>query len=160
MVLLFLGLSDPAELLVQLQQVFLGEFGVHHAACHGQQTQHSKAAHHGHHFGGHFKAHRLCLFTLLLATQHLAHQACEDQLAPERAALEKEKAALEKEKQKLAEQEEKRKQKEEEKKQREKEKKEDAERKKAQRRREKIETKLINTGAQILKRGIMKTLNW
>ena len=45
-----------------------------------------------------------------------------------------------------------------EKKQREKEKKEEQERKKAQRRREKIETKLINTGAQIVKRGLMKTL--
>ena len=51
-------------------------------------------------------------------------------------------------------------QKEEEKKQREKEKREEAERKKAQRGREKIETKLINTGAQIVKRGIMKTLKW
>ena len=93
--------------------------------------------------------------------QEMAQKEAEEaQLAAEREALEKEKAALEKEKQKLAEQEAKRKQKEEEKKQREKEKREEAERKKAQRRREKIETKLINTGAQIVKRGIMKTLKW
>ena len=93
--------------------------------------------------------------------QEMAQKEAEEaQLAAEREALEKEKAALEKEKQKLAVQEAKRKQKEEEKKQREKEKREEAERKKAQRRREKIETKLINTGAQIVKRGIMKTLKW
>lgn len=87
-------------------------------------------------------------------------EAEEARLAAEREALEKEKAELEKQKKKLEEQEAKRKQKEEEKKQREKEKKEEQERKKAQRRREKIETKLINTGAQIIKRGILNTLKW
>jgi len=83
-----------------------------------------------------------------------------EKLAAEREALEKEKAELEKQRQKMEEQEAKRKQKEEEKKQKEKEKKAEQERKKAQRRREKIETKLINTGAQIVTRGIMKTLKW
>ena len=87
-------------------------------------------------------------------------EAEEERLAAERAALEKEKAELEKQRKKMEEQEAKRKQKEEEKKQREKEKKEEQERKKAQRRREKLETKLINTGAQIVKRGILKTLKW
>ena len=104
--------------------------------------------------------------------QEMAAQAEEEaKLAAEREALEKEKAALEKERQKMAEAEEKRKQKEEELRKKEeakkaeqerkaKEKKEEEERKKAQRRREKIETKLINTGAAIVKRGIMKTLGW
>ena len=87
-------------------------------------------------------------------------EAEEAKLAAEREALEKEKAELEKQRKKMEEQEEKRRIKEEEKKQREKEKKEEQERKKAQRRREKIETKLINTGAQIIKRGILNTLKW
>jgi len=97
------------------------------------------------------------------AYEELAEMAEEEaeaeRLAAEREALEKEKAELEKQRQKMEEQEAKRLKKEEEKKQREKEKKEEQERRKMQRRREKIETKLINTGAQILKRGIMKTLN-
>ena len=89
-----------------------------------------------------------------------AQEAEEAKLAEEREALEKEKAELEKQRKKLEEQEEKRRIKEEEKKQREKEKKAEQERKKAERRREKIETKLINAGAQIVKRGIIKTLKW
>ena len=93
--------------------------------------------------------------------QEQAEQEAEEaKLAAEREALEKEKAELEKQRKKMEEQETKRKQKEEEKKQREKEKNEEQERKKAQRRREKIETKLINTGAQIIKRGILNTLKW
>ncbi len=74
-----------------------------------------------------------------------------EQLAAEKAAFEKEKAAFEKQQKKEADAAAKKKQKEEEAEQKKKEK--AAERRKAQ-----IEKQLINTGAQVLKRGLLKTL--
>ena len=72
-------------------------------------------------------------------------------LDAEREQLEKEKAALEKEKEKQAEAAAKKAEKE-------REKKEAAQQKIADRRKAKIETKMINLGAQVLKRGLLNTL--
>ena len=47
--LFLLGLLNAVELLVDGQQLFLGELNVSKAADHGQQTQYGEAAHHGHH---------------------------------------------------------------------------------------------------------------
>ncbi len=84
------------------------------------------------------------------------------QLDAEREALEKEKAAFEEEKRKAAEAAEKQKQKEaeaaEKKRQKELEKKEAARQKAVDRRKAQIERQVINTGTQVLKRGLMNTL--
>ena len=45
---LVLGLLDAVELLVHLEQLFLGKGDIHHAH-HGGQAQDRKAAHHLHH---------------------------------------------------------------------------------------------------------------
>ena len=56
-VFLLLGSLDAGELAVEVEKIFLGELGVHHAAGHGEEAQHGEAA------------------------QHLAHQLGEQQLA-------------------------------------------------------------------------------
>jgi len=96
-----------------------------------------------------------------LAEQKAADEEAE-RLAAEREALEKEKAAFEAEKKKAEEAARKKQEKEEEAQRRKLEKaleKEEAARQKAaERRRAQIERQLINTGAQVLKRGLMGTL--
>ena len=83
--------------------------------------------------------------------EKMEQEAEKEKLAAEREQLEKEKAAFEKEQKKAEEAAQKKKEKEEE-----------AERKKkekaAERRKNQIEKSLINTGAQVLKRGILNTL--
>lgn len=84
-------------------------------------------------------------------TGQIEQEAKEDELAAQREQLEKEKAAFEKQQQKAEENAVKKKQKEWEAQQKKKEK--AAERRKAQ-----IERQLINTGAQVIKRGLLNTL--
>ena len=104
-----------------------------------------------------------------MITEQREKEAEQAKLAAERAQLEKERAEFEAQKIKSAEEEAKLKAKEEEAARKQKEKEEAAAKKKkeqeeakkakeAERRKKKIETALINTGAQILKRGLLKTL--
>ena len=84
-------------------------------------------------------------------TDTIEHEAKAQQLAAERAQLEKDKEALAKQQAKLQESAVKQKQKEWEAAQKKKE-------KAAERRQAQIERQLINTGAQVIKRGILSTL--